>query len=238
MSIKQELIELKEAREDLREKLKNVTSTLTTLSNSQSLLQQKVESFKTRTSPLAKSLLEKTQKELDTLNQEVSSVKEQKKQLEKALAENQKNISEREDDTLLYIQEQSNMIVSSFLKYLRNHSEEIGLEIKKVYSFLPITRREWYRGDLCDVPTGNLGIYDDNTKSFIVSSTDFYFTQSLYTLLFNNEYECSECHFSKWFMKYHKRFVSVFLETLAERYDYEECFKLTIDGNNFTLELV
>ena len=65
MSVKQEILDLKETQEELREKLDAVTSTLTSLSNSKLPLEQKVENLRTRFSPLAKSLLEKAQKELE-----------------------------------------------------------------------------------------------------------------------------------------------------------------------------
>ena len=65
MSVKQEILDLKEAQEELRKKLEDVTSTLTSLSNSKLPLEQKVEDLRTRFSPLAKSLLEKAQKELE-----------------------------------------------------------------------------------------------------------------------------------------------------------------------------
>ena len=94
MSVKQEILDLKEAQEEIRKKLEDVTSTLTSLSNSKLPLEQKVEDLRTRFSPLAKSLLEKAQKDLDTLNQEILCVQEQQTQLEQALAENQKNIVE------------------------------------------------------------------------------------------------------------------------------------------------
>lgn len=237
MSVKQELLDLTEVRENLRKQLENANSTLTTLSNSKSLSQQKVDNLKTRTSPLAKSLLEKAQEELDALNHEISSVQAQKAQLEKALAENQKNISEREDDTYLYIQEQSNMMVSTFLEYLRNHSEEIGLEINKTYSFIPITSYEDDRYGGCYAPTGNFGIYDKTSESFIISSTNFYFTKLVCTYS-RDSYDALVCHPTDWYKQYTTRFISMFIETLAEHYDYQEYFELTINGNDFTLELV
>jgi len=237
LSVKQEILDLKEAREGLRKELDDVTSTFTSLYNSKLLLEQKVENLRTRSSPLAKSLLEKAQKNLDALTLEVDAVQEQKAQLEQALAENQKNISEREEDFSLYIQEQSNMMISTFLEYLKEHSEEIGLELKKTYGFIPVTSYENDRYGGCYVPTGNFGIYDKSTKSFVVSSSNFYFGKVLYTFS-RGTYDELICHHSNWYKQYESRFVSVFLDTLANHYNYGETFKLTFNGCDFTLELV
>ena len=237
MSVKQELLDLKEAREGLRKELEDVNSTFTSLYNSKLLLEQKVESLRTRTSALAKSLLEKAQKDLDALTLEVDAVQEQKTQLEQALEENQKNISEREEDFSLYIQEQSNMMVSTFLEYLKSHSEEIGLELRKTYSFIPVTSYQKDRYGGCHVPTGNFGIYDTTTKTFVISSSNFYFGKVLYTFS-RGTYDELICHTSNWYKQYKSRFVSVFLDTLAEHYNYGKTFKLTFNGRDFTLELV
>lgn len=238
MSIKQEILDLKEAQEELRKKLEAVTSALTSLSNSKLPLEQKVEDLRTRFSPLAKSLLEKTQKDLDALNQEIETLEEKKTQLEQALAENQKQIVEREEDYSSYIQEQSNMMVSTFLEYLKEHAVEIGLELKKTYSFLPVTTYEDDRYGGCHVPTGNFGIYENSTKSFIVSSNNFYFNKRLCNFS-RGDLDELVYSYSDWYNEYRYCFVLVFFDTLAKRYNYGETFKLTISNDqDFTLELV
>jgi len=238
LSVKQELLDLKEVREELRKKLEDVTTTLISLTNSKLLLEQRVENLRTRFSPLAKSLLEKVQKDLDTLNQEVDTVEEQKTQLEQALAENQRNIVEREDNYSSYIKEQSYMMVSTFLQYVKEHALEIGLELNKAYSFIPVTSYEDDRYGGCHVPTGNFGIYDKSTKSFVVTSSDFYFNKKLYDFK-RGTYEELVCIYSDWYKEYQYRFASVFSDTLAEHYNYGETFKLTFSSNqDFTLELV
>jgi len=238
LSVKQEILDLKEAQEELREKLDSVTSALTSLSNSKLPLKQKVEDLRTRFSPLAKSLLEKTQKDLDALNQEIGTLEEQKTQLEQALSENQKQIVEKEEDYSSYIQEQSNMMVSAFLEYLKEHAEEIGLELKRTFSFLAVTTYEDDRYGGCYVPTGNFSIYDQSTKSFIVSTKDFQFNKVLCNFS-RGVLDELVCTYSDWYKQYQSSFVSVFFDTLAKQYNYEETFKLTISNNHdFTLELV
>jgi len=133
--------------------------------------------------------------------------------------------------------QQSNMMISTFLEYLKEHSEEIGLELKKTYGFIPVTSYENDRYGGCYVPTGNFGIYDKSTKLFVVSSSNFYFGKVLYTFS-RGTYDELICHHSNWYKQYESRFVSVFLDTLANHYNYGETFKLTFNGCDFTLELV
>ena len=238
MSVKQELLDLKEAREGLRKQLEDVNSTLTSLCNSKLPLEQKVENLRIRFSPLAKSLLEKVQADLDALNKELSVAQEQKAQLEQSLVENQKNIAAREDDYSPYIREQCNTMISTFLEYLKEHAVEIGLQLQKTYNFLPVTSYKNDRYGGCYVPTGNFGIYDKSTKSFIVTSSDFYFSKALYDIK-RGAYDELICMYSQWYKEYQYGFVLVFFDTLAKRYNYGETFKLTIDNDqDFTLELV
>lgn len=90
MSVQQELVSLEQAREDLKKKLADISSTLDSLYAKRNLLEQKLEPLKTRHSSLAKKLLEQTQMELDALNQEIAPVQEKQAKLEKDLEGNQK----------------------------------------------------------------------------------------------------------------------------------------------------
>ena len=150
-----------------------------------------------------------------------------------------RHITTRENDSSSYIREQSNMMISNFLEYLNEHAVEIGLQLQKTYSFIPVTSYEDDRYGGCHVPTGNFGIYDKSTKSFIVTSSDFYFSKELYDIKrgFLDELIC---RYSNWYKEYEYSFVLVFFDTLAKRYNYGETFKLTFNSNNrdFTLELV
>lgn len=128
-------------------------------------------------------------------------------------------------------------MVSTFLEYLGNNLEAIGLETKKTYTVMEVADFQNDRYGGCYSPTGSIGIYDESAKSFIVSSSDFYFKNTLCTFD-RGIYDNLICHYSNWYTEYRNRFISVLLETLEKNYTYGEFFKLTIEDSRFTLELV
>lgn len=217
-----------------------ITSTLESLYSQRDFLVQRKESLVGRTSSLAQTLLGKTQGELDAQNQKISSAEKKKAELQITLDENENAISERENNTTLYIQEQSKLIVFEFLRYLKTHSEEIGLELKKTYRVMEVLKYEDDRYGGCYCPTGHVGIYDNSTKTFIAQSKDFYFKNVLCTFK-RGDLDDLHCHFTDWYKEYRSRFISEVIETLKKDYydySYDESFSLTITDSEFTLELV
>lgn len=218
----------------------DITSTLESLYSQRDFLVQRKESLDGRTSSLAQTLLKKTQSELDAKNQEISLAEKKKAELQIALDQNEKAISDRENNTVLYIQEQSKLIVLEFLRYLKTHSEEIGIELKKTYRIMEVLEYENDRYGGCYTPTGHVGIYDISTKTFIAKSKDFYFKNLLCTYE-RGELDELHCHFTGWYKEYRSRFISEIIETLKKDYyyySYDETFSLTITDSEFTLELV
>lgn len=236
MSIKDELKTLESEREGLNEEERDTYSKLDKLYTQKVPIVQKAEILKTRTSSLAQKLLEIVQKELECINQEIVQVEKRKEEIRKELEENKKNIFLKEENPALYIEEQSSIMVFAFLEYIEKHLEEVGLEIQKTFHIAEITCDRGDRIDTCHVPTGNIGIYDENSKNFIVSSQEFYFRKKLFTI--TEESHGMYCHKTEWYEDYHKKFVSFLLETLEKNYTYGELFKLTIEDSSFTLELV
>lgn len=237
LSVQNELITLRQKKEDLEKRLAEICSTLDNLYVQKSPIVQKVENLSTRTSSLAQTLLEKAQEELEKINQEVVRAETSKTEVSKELNEINQKILERDNDFSLYIKEQSSVMISTFIEYIRTHLEDIGAEIEKTYRIVEVTQ---FRGDRyggCDIPTGDIGIYDESNKSFIVISKDFYFKHTLYTIDrgFYNELICYK---NDWYKNYRDNFISLLVETLQKNYCFDEVFKLTIENSYFTLELV
>ena len=237
MSIKNELKTLKQKKKNLEKKLTEICSTLDNLYVKKSLLVQKVEKLSARTCSLAQILLEEAQEELKKFNQEVSEVEIVKAEVSKELHKVKEKILEREDGFSLYINEQSSIMISIFIEYIKDHLKDISAEIEKTYQIIEITHFKDDRYGGCDIPTGKIGIYDESNKSFIVTSRDFYFKHELYTFA-RGPYDELICHETDWYTNYCDNFISLLAETLQKRYCFDEFFKLTIKNSCFTLELV
>lgn len=237
MSIKNELKALKQKKKKLEKELTKICSTLDNLYVKKSSLVQTVDTLSMRTSSLAQTLLEEAQEELKKFNQEVSKVEAAKAEVSNELHKVKEKILEIEDQFSLYINEQSSIMISTFIDYIKNHLKDISAEIKKTYQIIEITHFKDDRYGGCDVPTGKIGIYDESNKSFIVTSRDFYFKHELYTLD-RGRYDELICHETDWYTKYRDNFISLLAETLQKSYCFDEFFKLTIENSCFTLELV
>lgn len=237
LSVRNELTTLGREKEDLEKRVAKMCTTLDNLYAQKSPLVQKAEILSTRTSSLAQTLLEKVQEKLEKINQEIVQAKTARTEAIKEWNEINQKILERDSDFSLYIEEQSSMMISTFFEYVRSHLEDIGAEIKKTYRIMEVTRFQDDRHYGCDIPTGDIGIYDESNKSFIVISKDFYFKHTLYTIT-RGEYDALICHKTDWYKNYHDNFISLLTETLQNNYSFDEVLKLTIEKPYFTLELV
>ena len=237
MSVKQELEHFKQKFESLQEEHTRISSLLEDLNLEQEVIAEKVGILKNRTSTLAKVLLERTQQELDAINQEITTALEKKATIEQSLSETGLKIFERENSLTLYIQEQAHRMVSEFLDYVSEHLEDIGSEISKRYRIIEITQHQPDRYGSYYTPTGNIGIYDSADTSPIITSSNFYFKNPLYSL-HRGDYDIVICKDTEWYEEYRKEFVATIIETLKKEYNHDEFFKLTIDTSTFTLELV
>ena len=202
LSIKNELITLKQEKEELEKRLSEICSTLDNLYDQKRPIVQRVEALSTRTSSLAQTLLEKAQEELEKVNQKIVSAKTSKNEVSKELDEIDQNISEREDDFSLYIKEQAPIMISTFIEYIRSHLEDIGAEIQKKYIIKEVSEDIGGRFSTLNVPTGIIGIYDESKKSFIVVSKDFYFDYELYTIIDSRCYSELKCSETEWYTNY------------------------------------
>lgn len=237
MSIKNELITLEGARRELQKQLEEISPILKELYAKKNPLVQKAETLSTRTSSLARNLLEKVQEELENVNKAIAQVESKQAKVKKEIKEKQQEISLRENNVDLYINEQSQIMISTFFEYMRTNFEKLGLETKKEFYIIGVNDYKEDRYSDYYVPTGNIGIYDSE-ENLIVSSNDFYFENCLYTIKRDEHYDNITRYETEWYKDYRNKFVSHLLETLEREYTFGEFFKLTIEDSHFTLELV
>lgn len=236
LSFKHKLEELLNERKVLNEKLEPISAELSKLYAEKNSLIVKAKQFCIHTSSLAKTLLEKTNKELFEINEKIHCCEEAEIILKDKIAKIESEISERVDSPDLYIKEQSEAMANVFIEYLKANAESIGSEIKKTFQVTEITSFQEDRYGGCSIPTGKIGIYDPIAGTFIINSNDFYFSNKLYTIE-RGSYDALNCIYTDWYKDYRKKFISTFLKTLKRTYTGDD-FKLTIKNPKFTLELV
>lgn len=238
MSIRNNLTKLKHSKELLEKKSEEFRNTINNLYNEKTSLDEKSRILETKTSSLAKNLLEKVQKQLEELNQQIEQEEEKKSAVEKKLNEINQEIWGLTDDPSLYIKQQSSAMISAFLEYVVNNLEEIGSKFKTTYQIKEV--EEFYndRYGGCDVPTGSIGIYDETNQCFVIYSKDFYFDREIYSLTRDEYYDTLVCNKTDWYRTYRDNFISTLVKDLKKSYGLDQTLKLTIKGSCFTLELV
>ncbi len=245
MSIKRELESLVQSHEDLQKTLSVNSSKLDELNKKRIVLAKKIDLLENRSSSLAQKLLSELQAELEAILREIKLLEEKKAKLIAAKKETSSKINDYKSNVAPYIEEQSLLMVSDFLYYLSENLENIALSCinsstpntQKVYRVTEISGsiNDLYGG--CYVPTGAVGIYDENSEILITASRDFYFSNELYDLK-RGVYNNLLCIRTAWYLKYRGCFVSRLLELLNEKYPFGDTFELTIQKSGFTLELL
>lgn len=237
MSVKEELIQLKETKRDLEKKRKEIELTLKDLNSEKNTIIEKERELNTRGSSLAKELLKNVRDGLENVERQIANTNSEYESLKKEIEENQINISIREDDAKLYIYEQCTRMVADFNKYVEDHLEEIGMKIKKTFYIVEEMRQNCRQGL---IPTGNIGIVDNrdcveyNKKDYITISNEFYLKNKLYY----ESWDGWHYEMTKWYESYREQFTLHLLEVLEKNCTWKEYFKLTIEDSCFTLELV
>lgn len=237
--VAEELTKLIREKEELRKNISDFTEVIKNLEKDRKEFEEKLKALKTKKSGLAKDIIKTVEIRLRDINYEIRGKEQVKAKWEVSLSEVENKISERKEDTTLYIQEQCERMFNSFMEHIRLNAEDIGYEIKKVFVISTISKKEEDRYGSFYIPTGNIGIYDDNKEEPpIVQSEGFYFKNNLYTLE-RDSYDAVTCTCTEWYNEYFKKFVSILLKTFEEKFDSCD-FKLTINKpkKTFTLELV
>lgn len=234
-----ELEKLKEERTEVEKDILAFTTAIINLKKTEAEYQEKLNVLGTKTSELAAKITAKTQRDLNAIKEAISEKETIKNKKEAYSREIEKKISEREDDTTLYIQEQCNLMVEEFMKYIKRNAEEIGNQIKKTFVIKSVSIKIDDRYGPYYTPTGNVGIYNKSDEHlYITKSEGFYFENILCTCE-RGEYDNITCSCTEWYKEYLKKFSSIFLKTLEEKFDSRD-FKLSINKphKTFTLELV
>ncbi len=233
---------LRSTRTDLEKKLTTTESTLNLLHVQKESLIQKTTTLNTRTSSLAQTILKKTKQELEAINKEIVQLSIRKQQLMEEILANQL-MMQKEDEENLDLKKQASTMISDFLKYMENHLEDFGTEIKKTFRIQEKVNfghsSVKFRSDF--FPSGNFFIYDLSKHFTITQSTNiFHFEHTLYTRTYKETGIITYCSYieTDWYKNYRKQFISIILETLEKNYSYNNFFKLTIEESSFTLELV
>ena len=245
MSIKHELESLAQSHEDLQKALLANSSKLDELNKRRIVLTKKIELLESRSSSLAQKLLEELQAELEAILVEIKLLEEKKPELIATKKETSSKINNYKSNVAPYIEEQSLLMVSNFLNYLSENLENIALSCinssipntLKVYRVAEVSDYLTDRYGGCYVPTGAVGIYDENSETLITKSNDFYFSNELYDLN-RGVYDNLLCIRTAWYLEYRYCFISRVLELLNEKYPFGDTFKLTIQKFGFTLQLL
>lgn len=245
LSIKRELESLAQSHEDLQKALSVNSSKLDELNKKRIALSKKINLLESRSSSLARKLLAELQAELETILREIKLLEEKKAELIATKKETSSKINDYKSNIAPYIEEQSLLMVSDFLYYLSENLENIALSCinsstpntLKVYRVAEVSAYLSDRYGGCYVPTGAVGIYDENSETLITKSSDFYFSNKLYDSN-RGVYDNLLCIRTAWYLKYRDCFISRVLELLNEKYLFGDTFELTIQKSGFTLELL
>lgn len=238
MTIEHKLLTLEQEREKLKKELTTICWNLEQLYSKKALLLEKIKDLKTRGSSLAKTLMEKVQMQLQTVMEEIDQEHKKEVETNRALEVREKKIYEIKNNVIsVFIELQTAEMAYKFFEYLGAHFEDIGYQIKVGYQIKPVTffDKSTYFG--CYIPTGDIGICEQNMKNFIVTSHDFKSKESLYTIDREEEGGLS-CAYTDWFKKYINDFATYLLRTLKTQNPYEDTFKIIPESCSFTIELI
>ena len=223
MTVKEQLAYQKNRRTELQTNLADIKSRLDELYAEKEGFEKKIKILETRTSALAKELLEDSKREIRRLERSIAEVQGEANTIKQFLEKTESNISEMEEHTTLYIQEQVKRMIAEVFNYIQNHSKKIGLDIKRTFQIKD--------GENL---SKTIGVFDGETQ--VTVTKDFYFTGDCYL---RNALD-PHANFTKtlWYSEYCKDFQKAFNKMLKESWPYNSTFKLTINGTTFTLELV
>ena len=241
-----ELQKFKKKENGLKNELLINYSFLQDLQKIKSSILKKSETLSSLSSNLSRSLLKENQKKYENIENKISFQKKEQIKIQEDLNNIQRDIgnleasiAQKEKEPDIYISLQCRIMVSKFFEYFQNHIKNFGMEIQKKFCIKEVTENfascKIYGGST-EVPTGKLGIYEVDTKKFVVTSDNFYFECKLYDYVGDDSLYIPICINTNWYNKYSEKFTSELLKTLEKEYHFDE-FELTIDKQNFTFKL-
>ena len=239
MTVKKELEQLKEDKEDWEKDKRIMEKALFELLLQEANLQTKGEKLSSKKSSLAQTIQAKNQKELEEVKRQIAGKREFIAEVQGKLQRTQGEIDIRENDTTLYIQEQVHLMVPQFLEWVEKNKEAIGDDITRSFYIKGVVA--WNNAYDVDCYTGDVGIFEESKDpeeefTCIVSSENFYFKQICSHV--EDNYMGRTVKKTDWYTQYLEDFTKALLEGLEASYDLGEELKLTIESPDFTLELV
>ena len=239
MSIKQNIAEAREEIKELASRISFHEGVVQKEKEKVSELEEKIKILETRKSELAHVLLEQMQCEHEWVLKKIQEDEEVLASLYNEKKEREDSISDIEKNTNEYLKEQTSILATAFLEYMESHLEEFGTDITKTFVVKEVTEKDWKWYGGVELPTGNVGIYDETRKCFVATTndTDPCFDEKIYDILCDC-YDHARCKFTKVFSNYLVNFKVWLFATLQKEYCFEDSFKLTINNPHFTLELV
>ena len=237
MSIKNEIPRLRERETCLASVFVKMGNILNICFEDRRCINGRLNVFKIWDSALAKKLARHLDGELANLDKNIAELEIKKKEVEEALNDIRKKLSERLEDTTLYIQEQLVTMITRVLEYIRKHQEEIGYDIQRTFIIKDVELQRNWGSDYFYVPTGNIMVQDSSNDFQIAVTGNYYFENKLYDVEIDS-YSGHYVAFTSWYKEYFNNFVELFMSELKKEFCFDDTFKLTIEDNKFTLELV
>ena len=237
MSVEMQLENLKIEREALLKGSAEICKQLTEMEGQLTSLKAEEETLQSKTSNLAQQIRQQVKTQIKELEKQIKFIRRQREERDAKISENARLIAEREDKPICYIDEQVGWIIAELLAYVQTHKVSIGRDLKREFFIRAIKAEKKDRYGNYEVPTGDIGIYDEKDRR-IIKSSGFYFKQELYHLSRDPNLDYVVVHRTQWYQDYVKTFVETLLIALEARYRGNDDLKLTIGESGFTLELV
>lgn len=237
LSIKNEIPRLRERETYLVSEFVKVGDSLNRCFEERRCIIGKLNVFKIRSSNLAKKLARQIEGELANCDKRIAELEIKKKEVEESLNDIRKKLSDRLEDTTLYIQEQLETMIPRVLEYIRKHQEEIGYDLQRTFIIKDLELQRNWGPDCFNAPIGDIMVQDSSNNFQITVTDNCYFENKLYDVEIDS-YGVHYVAFTSWYEEYFNNFVKLFMSRLEKDFCFADSFKLTIDNNKFTLELV
>lgn len=238
MSIKSELANLRRNQEKLAGLIEDFSTKIDRKKSQQKSTSNAVEQFAKKKSELAVKLYQEYIKKLEVQDQEISELCSTLEQYRKEYSSNEEKIKSYLEDTSLYINEQIPILIQKFIKYVEDHEFELGTNITSRFVFDVIKDNHSTREANIFIPNGNFCIkkITEPDDVIVAETNDYYFERNICTID-DRAFGSARIYPENWYTKYAEDFKKAFLDSLAKEF-MSKNFKLTVNGDSFTLDLI
>lgn len=228
-----------EQKKQLLEDLNEIDSELKKLAENKRFLHGRVRILKTKKSEMAKNVLAKYEKSFCEAEENYNVVCLKRKEIDDELKEIEEKINKCQDNPNPFIEEKVPYIAKFFWEYVGKNFEELGQRVQVAYAIHEVL--SYYklgRFDGYDIPTGNVGIIDVETKEVIAYTNDFPYSQKLYEPNYSPYTGETSARNTEWYNTFLYKFTVSLYEALEKTNPYKDTFVLVFDKMTFILELV